>query len=291
MRRTVILALALSAAFAAPARAADSYRLHAGPLAVHGYAMTVDVSTFENTASLDVTFRRTGGGVRQTHAYSFLKRVRLTAPRNLRTGRVRAALGTLGRIDLGFRRTGAVHRTKQLPGCGGPKPRRRLGRLTGTFRFKVDTTFFGTVRASRLRAALTRVPAGVHCTGAIPFEGPPGPLTLFAGDQQRASFEVRQLSADGRSRQTFVASTNHPDAVHTLVATGPSGSFIGSQDAATVVGAAPAFSGTLTYAATSHTAGPPPSTAGRLTGALIASFDSIGAQAVPTNEDAAMSGQ
>jgi hypothetical protein len=288
MRRFLILAVALAALPAAPARAADSFRLHAGPVSVRGYAMTLDAATFKRTASLDVTFTRKGADTTQSHAYSFTRRVRLTAPRGLRSGRLRADLGAFGRVDLRFRRTGAIHRTKQLPTCAGPKPRRRLGRLTGSFRLVADTTFFGTVRAHRLRGALTRVPSGVHCTGAIPFENPPGTLTLDAGDQ-RAALVVQQV-AGGRSLQTLTVTTSDPAVTHTLVALGPAGSFTGSQHAATVTGAAPAFTGSLAYKATSHVSGPGPSTEGTTSGDLTGNFDSIGPQPVPLTNDATMTG-
>jgi hypothetical protein len=288
MRRLMILALPLVALPAAPARAADSFRLHAGPVSVRGYAMTLDVATFKRTATLDVTFTRKTADATQSHDYAFIRRVRLTAPRGLRTGRLRADLGALGRVDLRFRRTGAIHRTKQLPSCAGPKPRRRLGRLSGTFRLVADSTFFGTVRAHRLRGALTRVPSGVRCTGAIPFENPPGTLTLDAGDQ-RAALEVEQV-AGGRSLQTLTVTTSRPAVTHTLVALGPAGSFSGTRDAATVTGAAPAFTGSLGYTATSHVFGPVPSTEGTTSGDLTGEFDSIGARRVPLTDDASITG-
>ena len=290
MLRAPAIALTAVAALAvvAPARAAGSYRLHAGPVAVRGYAMTIDASTFQRHASLDVVFARRTADTAQTHTYSFTRGVRLTAPRGLRSGRLRAGLGALGRIDLRFRRSGAVHLTKQLPTCAGPKPRRRRGRLTGTFRLVADSTFFGTVRAQRLAGALIRVPSGVRCTGAIPFENPPGTLTLDAGDQ-RAALEVQQLPA-GRSLQTLTVTTAAPAVVHTLTATGPAGSFTGDRDAATVTGAAPAFTGSLTYAATSHVFGPVPGSEGSTSGDLTGSFDSIGPQRVPLSTDATITG-
>lgn len=290
MKRTLVAALAVAAAFPTAARA-EVHRLHAGPLAVHGYAMTLDVQTSGRAASLDVTFTERAGGVKQTHTYTFGRHVRLTGPRNLRTGRLRASLDGLGRIDLRFRRTSAIHKTKRLPTCFGPKPRRRLGRLTGTFRFTVDRTFFGTVTAQRLPGSLTRIPNGTHCTGGVaPFESAPPGLELFAGDQQFTQLTVLRLR-DGRSRQTFSVTGNQPEAVHTITAVGPAGSFTGTRDAATVTGAAPAFTGSLTYTATSHLFGPVPSTEGATTGDLTAGFDSIGPQRVPPADDASMEGE
>jgi hypothetical protein len=290
MKRALLAALLATAAVpAAPARA-EVHRLHAGPLAVHGYAMTLDAQAFGRTASLDVTFTKRAGTVRQTHEYTFGRHVRLTAPRNLATGRLRATLDGLGRIDLRFHRTGAIHKTKRDPTCGGPKPRRRLGRVTGSLRFAVDKTFFGTVTAHRLAASLTRIPNGVHCTGVAPFESAPPGLELLAGDQQSTQLDVLRL-AGGRSRQTFSVTGITPEAIHTLSAVGPAGSFTGDRDAATVTGAAPAFSGSLTYTATSHIFGPVPSTEGTARGDLTANFDSIGPQRVPPDDDASMAGQ
>ncbi len=42
----------------------------------------------------------------------------LAAPRDLRTGRLRATLDGLGRIDLRFRRTGAIHETANFESVG-----------------------------------------------------------------------------------------------------------------------------------------------------------------------------
>jgi hypothetical protein len=215
--------------------------------------------------------------------------VRLTAARDLRSGRLRGSLDGLGSVDLRFRRTGAIHKARRDPNCRGPKPRRRLGRLSGTFRLTVDTTFFGTVSAGRLAGALTRVPNGVRCTGVTPFESAPPGLELFAGDQQFSMLDVLRLK-DGRSRQTFSVTGNKPEAVHTITATGPVGSFTGDREAATVTGAAPAFTGTLTYTATSHQLGPVPSTEGTATGDLTAYFDSIGPQRVPATDEASAAG-
>ena len=282
-------ALALTAAAPATARA-DAHRLHAGPLAVHGYAMTLDVQTFEKVGSLDVTFTKRAHGVKQTHTYTFGRHVKLTAPRNLRTGRLRASLDGLGRVDLRFRRTGAIHKTKRDPTCGGPKPRRRLGRLTGTFRFTVDRTFFATVTARRFHGSLTRILNGTHCTGVAPFESAPPGLSLFAGDQQFTQLDVLRLPG-GRSRQTFSVTGSKPAAIHTISAVGPAGSFTGNRDAATVTGAAPAFTGSLTYTATAHLFGPVPSTQGTATGDLTANFDSIGPRRVPATDDASMEGE
>lgn len=289
MRRALAAAVVLAAAGHAAPALADAHRMHAGPVAVHGYAMTLSVQTFGGVASLDVTFTKRGGGVTQTHAYTFFRHVRLSQANDLGSGRLRATLDGLGRIDLRFRRTGAIHKTKRDPTCLGPKPRQRLGRLSGTLRFKVDTTFFGTVTARRMKGSLTRIPKGVHCTGAVPFESAPPGLTLFSGDQQNTMLQVLRL-ADGRSRQTYSVTGRKPEAVHTLTATGPAGSFAGDRNAATVTGAAPAFSGTLSYTATGQLFGPVPSTEGKATGDLTASFDSIGPQRVPPDDAASVTG-
>jgi hypothetical protein len=283
----VCAAALLAAVTAAPARAADGYRLHAGPLTVRGYAMTLDVSTFQRAASLDVTFARRTANVTQMHDYTFTRHVRLTAPRGLATGRLHADLGALGTVDLRFRRSGAIHRTQQLHDCRGPKPRRRRGHLTGTFRLVADSTFFGTVRAQRLAATETRIPSGVRCTGAVPFENAPGTLTLDAGDQGTA-LEVQQGPGNASLQRLTV--TTSPRVTHTLIALGPAGSFTGTRDAATVIGAAPAFTGSLRYAATLHQQGPVPSTEGNASGDLTGHFDSIGPQLVPESADATMTG-
>jgi hypothetical protein len=233
--------------------------------------MTLDAS---NDGVL-ITFERTAPGTRQTHTYQF-EHVHLRAQRNLRTGRLAGRLGSFGSIDLRFRRSGAIHTRKLAPQCSGPRDRHRRGRLTGSFRLVADTTFFGTVTASRLPADLTRQ-AGEVCatTGAAPEF--PGPLTLTAGDGTTMSLLVIARKG-GRSSQQISVSTPHPDVDHEIDSTGPAGSFTGSTGAATVQ-AAPGFSGSLSYTATKrHNRF---STDGALSGDYTALFDSIPAVSVP----------
>jgi hypothetical protein len=247
MRHAAIAVLVVLAT-AAPARAqvqpisvqdVSSYALKAGPLAVHGYQMTLDVSD----DSVLITFERTAPGTRQTHTYQF-DHIHLTAPRNLRTARLSGRLGNFGSIDLRFRRTGAIHTRKPAPQCSGPRDRHRRGRLTGTFRLVADTTFFGTVTASRLPADLTRQSGSVcSSTGAAPEF--PGPLTLDAGDGTITTV-LMIAGKDGRSSQDVSVNTQHPDVQHEIESTGPAGSFTGSTAGVTIQ-AAPGFSGTLSY--------------------------------------------
>jgi hypothetical protein len=264
--KTAAVAAVAALAAAAPAQAASQYSLHAGPLNVRGYAMTVDASH----DSVDVTFTRAAPGTRQTHAYTF-EHVRLTAPTNLRGGRLKGDLGRFGSIDLRFRRTGAIHKRGPGPHCDGPADRHRAGRLTGTFRLVVDTTFFGTVTAHRLNADLTRFGGSVCATaGAAPEF--PGPLTLVSGGDTETSLTIVRRRG-GSSSQDLTVSTAIPDAVHEIESTGPAGSFTGSTTAATVH-AAPGFSGTLAYAATKRHSRF--ATDGALSGDYTALFDSLG---------------
>ena len=275
--RSAAIAVLVVLATAAPAQARpaqvqpvsvqdlSSYELTAGPLAVHGYQMTLDASN----DSVLITFERTAPGTRQTHTYQF-EHIHLTAQRNLRTGRLSGRLGSFGTIDLRFRRSGAVHLRKLAPQCSGPLDRHRRGHLTGTFRLVADTTFFGTVTASRLRADLTRQSGGVcSATGAAPEF--PGPLTLDAGDGTVTTV-LMIAGKGGRSSQDVSVITEHPDVQHEIEATGPAGSFTGSTAGVTIQ-AAPGFSGTLSYTPTKRSN--KFVTKGTVSGDYTALFDSI----------------
>lgn len=282
MRCAAIAAFAVLTA-AAPAQAAtlSSYSLHAGPLPVHGYAMTVDASQ----GSLEVTFTRTAPGMSQTHQYSF-RHAQVTAPTDMRRGRLTADLGAFGSIDLRFRPSGAIHKLKLGPGCIGTEPdRHRVGRVTGTFRLVADTTFFGTVTASRIPAGLTRAGDSIcRSTGTAPEI--PGPLTL-ANDGGPPSTDLLVVALKGgRSYQNITVGSGH--VLHEITSTGPAGSFTGSTQAVTVLGPAPGFSGTLAYTATKRS--DKFDTTGTLSGDYTALFDSIAPVTFPAGTKAQVSG-
>jgi hypothetical protein len=222
--------------------------------------------------------------------YGFTKRVRLRAGSDLRTGRLVANLGAAyGEIDLRLTRPGALGRIKPDEGCFGPRPKRRSGRLRGMFVLAADNSFFGIVRSKSMPGSVTRTAAGVHCTGgAAPMT--PEPLNLFA-QPKRFTLRVDELP-DGRSRQELDLTTSVPPATHTLVATGPAGSFTAASDqsSATLTGAAPAFSGSLQFTATKHFTEPFPYSEGRLDGDLVANFAALGPKRFPVPSLAALSG-
>jgi hypothetical protein len=282
MKRAAIAAFAVLAT-AAPAHAAtlSPYSLHAGPLPVHGYAMTIDAGL----GVLDVTFTRKVPGMEQTHQYTW-NHVQVTAPRDMRRGRLRADLGSFGSIDLRFRPTGAIHKLKLGPGCIGTElNRHRLGRLTGTFRLVADATFFGTVTAGRLPADLTRTGDSIcRSTGTAPEF--PGPLTL-ANDGGPANSNLLVVALKGgRSYQDITVDAGH--VLHEITSTGTAGSFTGSTKGVTVLGPAPGFSGTLTYTATKRS--DRFDTTGTLSGDYTALFDSIAPVTFPAGTKAQVSG-
>jgi hypothetical protein len=282
MKRAAIATSFAVLASAAPAHAATGtpYSLHAGPLPVHGYAMTVDASL----GILTITFTRTAPGTSQSHVYSF-SHVQVTGRRDIRRGRLTADLGRFGRLDLRFRPSGAIHKRKLGPGCIGTEPdRHRIGRVTGTFRLVADTTFFGTVTASRLPADLTRAGNSIcRSTGTAPEF--PGPLTL-ANDGGPVSTSLLVVALKGgRSYQDVTVDAGH--VLHEITSTGPAGSFTGSTQAATVHGA-PGFSGTLAYTATKRKDAF--DTTGTLNGDYTALFDSIAPVTFPAGTKAQVSG-
>jgi hypothetical protein len=280
MRRIALAAVAVLLASAAPAHAAllSPYSLHAGPLPVHGYAMTIDASL----GILNITFTRTVPGTSQSHVYSF-NHVQVSGTRDMRRGRLRADLGRFGSLDLRFRPSGAIHKRKFAPNCFGPEPdRHRIGRVTGSFRLVADTTFFGTVTASRLHADLTRAGMSIcSATGSAPEF--PGPLTLASDVGAANLLVVRQKG--GRSYQDITVDSRH--VLHEITSTGPAGSFTGSTQGTTVLGA-PGFSGTLTYTATKRK--DKFDTTGTLSGDYTALFDSIGPVTFPAGTKAQVSG-
>ena len=261
---------------------AQTTELHAGPLAVQGYRMTIDAMRFEGELSMDVTFRRTAGGARQEHVYHFDRGLSLQARRDLRRGRLRADLGAMGRVDLRFGEgaRAAPGRVYEIFFRFGPRARQRRGTVRGTFELVADTGFFGTVRSGKLRGWVKRTAADVHCTGALPGFGP----TSDALSAESSTAGVRMLLraeriGDGRVREQFSVITEQPKVTHTIVATAPAESFTtsGDRSAATLTGVAPMLSGTLRFTAKRQHKYPPYAS-GTVEGDLVAAFDSTGPQ-------------
>jgi hypothetical protein len=148
-----------------------------------------------------------------------------------------------------------------------------------------DTTFFGTVTASRLPADLTRAGNSIcRSTGTAPEF--PGPLTL-ASDSGPANANLLVVaSKGGRSYQDITVDTGH--VLHEITSHGPAGSFTGTTKAVTVLGPAPGFSGTLSYTATKRK--DRFDTTGTLSGDYTALFDSIAPVTFPAGTKAQVSG-
>jgi hypothetical protein len=256
------LAAATMAVVAVPAAAqAAQHAVIIGPVPVHGYQMSVLGISGEK--SLTIALERDRGTSTQQHIYTFTRSVEVT------DGRIRANLGSLGSVDLKLK-TG---RDTTLPaGCKGHAIRQ--GTWNGSVRLVADSTYFHTIRAHHLPGAVLPV-SGTGCDEQRAPKTAPGAATLTAaiGDTY--------LEADATTA-SVLSTTRRGGAsiVHVITVAG-------RLDAATDLSTATftptgsLLSGSVTYAGSTSAAtqkdGPAGETSvGRLTGELIAHFDSIG---------------
>jgi hypothetical protein len=270
MKRVIPFAALAAAtiAVAAPAGAqAATHAIVAGPITVHGYELSV--LGIAGSPVLTVMLEQDRGTTTQVHLFTVKTGVHSS------TKRIRADLGALGAIDL---RLGAK-RTRHLPaGCRGSA--QRVGTWTGSLRLVPDTTFFKTIRATRLPGAVLKG-AGLECDepgSSTPDTGETGPqlVTGGTGPGIAADTTTTTVTANGRRGSASV--------VHLLT---QRSTLVTAADltTATLTPIGAAITGTATFAGTTTAVttvdGPIGRTAkGTLTGTLTAHFDSIGDIAV-----------
>jgi hypothetical protein len=256
--------LAAATALAAlPAAAHAAQRaVVAGPIAVHGYQLSVLGVT--GAPTLTVMLERDQGTTTQAHLYSVRRGAHVSAKR------IRADLGSLGAIDLRLARGGAA----RLPdGCRGEKT--RTGTWRGSLRLAADTTFFHTISASRLPGTVLR-------TSSLECDEPGAPTSpAETGAQLVTSGSGASIAADATAT-TVLDTTRRGRASVVHVLTTPS-TLTAATDltTATLTPTGTAITGSARFTGSVGAAtiedGPTGTTSrGTLAGTLVAHFDSIG---------------
>lgn len=268
-----IIVAAIAIAVAVPAAAAAApHAVIAGPVTVHGYAMSVVGVTGERV--LTVQLERRHAGSIQEHVYTF-------TTKGIRVGdrRIRATLGRLGAVDL---RLVAGDDTHLPAGCRGHAL--SAGTWTGSLTLAADTTYFHTIRARRLPGAALPVD-GTECD-------PPGAPTSAPAGPTLQSTSGRPVLTAADHTATVLLTTHRGGASIVHAATAPS-TITPAADlsAATLNPKGSLLTGSVAFAGSTAAAtaadGPAGQTAvGALTGSLTAHFDSIGAVTVATGTKA-----
>ena len=276
-----------AAALLAPAAAAADTTLTAGPLKVRDYQLTL-VASDSSRDSLTAMLTRRSGGSTQMHMYSFSSGVTVKGAGSKPS--INGRLGRFGSVKLTL--SGLKGGRGSVPaGCTGSPGRNQRGTFAGKLQLKLDTTYFKTVKASRLPGA--RISGGsLRCDGggsgethglmlsAMPETGD-GSMLMFAATREAGGKVMQQVLRNDAPAATAPASV-----MHMINATAPASGFTAAADlaSATVTGAAPFLGGTLSF--TGEATGPVAS--GTVSGDLTAKFDSIGAQRLPAGTSATL---
>jgi hypothetical protein len=244
-----------------------------------------------STDSLGVMFSRTAGKASQLHSYSFSQGVTVKATG--KSASIKANLGRYGKIDLKLGGVGAAKRGVVPKGCTGTTGKSRAGTLRGRFKLVADSTYFKTVSAKSLKGQLLRG-GSLKCDGSSGGPESKAPTTLNATLQQPAGMLMFTAlkAADGAVTQQAVrmdtaAATAPASIMHMISAPGGAAAFAPSADLSSATGNAvsPFFTGAFTFASEMAMGS---SAMGKLSGDLVAAFDSIGAQPIAAGTPDAM---
>jgi hypothetical protein len=275
---TLGAAVAAALLLAPAAASAAAPTLIAGPLKVKDYSMTV--SATHGSSAVNVLFNRTAGKATQTHMYSFDSGA--TVKVKGAKGSLKADLGRFGAIKLKLKNVGAARKGSVPAGCTGTPGSARSGKLTGSFKLVADSTYFNTVSAKRLKAQVVKG-GSLNCQGAG--GQPDAPTTLMANLEQpggQLTFYATRAADGGVAQQAMriddEAATAPASIMHLINAPGGAAAFAPASDlsGATGTGVGPFLTGAFSFA------GEPFGTmaSGKLSGDLVANFDSIGAQQI-----------
>jgi len=280
--RTLLSTLVLLAGAAVvgvgPASAATGTAFVSHPVSVGGYTMRVVASRGDGTRVSVVLFRVVGtlrrpadlGGVGSIQQHEWrATRARLTASRGLHRARLRARLGSAGRIDMKFRASGRTSRGR-VPWCA-TRRRRISGTLRGSFELRTGPGF-GTIVRRRLPASLSRGSEYDGCY-APPIGGDPccgGQPTLHLPGSPPGG-EIDIWNAGGGTFET-VRDLSRANERHEIVARSAEPVFSYSSDlrSASVTGIGPFVSGALSFAGAPSGAGGDSGASGNTTGDFTA---------------------
>jgi hypothetical protein len=284
---TAVAALAaLAVTLPGNAAAAPTATLVAGPVAVHGYQLTL-IASSGASASLTVNLVRKAGGATQTHVYSFklspsaLKVAPRLASASLVTG---TQLGGFGAVTMRLARAGKLTRGTS---CGATFSG-RSGTLAGSLRLVLDTTFFRTVVERSLPARLSSGTSKLTCAPPPPTRNQPG-LTLTALPSSTGAggpiFTAAKTAAGAVTEAFFVSEQRAPASItHSIVAKAAASAFTAAADLSSAHldggAGAPFLGGALDFAAQApaQSAAGCTQAVGQLSGSLVGHFDSIGDQ-------------
>jgi hypothetical protein len=234
---------------------------------------------------------RTAGKASQMHSYSFSQGVTVKAKGS--SASIKANLGRYGKVNLKLTGAGAARKGVVPKGCTGTAGKSRAGTLRGSFKLVADSTYFKTVSAKSLKGQLVKG-GKLTCDGTSGGGQTKAPTTLSVNLQQPEGMLMFSAlkAADGSVTQQAMrmdeaASTAPASIMHMITAPGGAAAFAPSADLSTATGSAvsPFFTGAFSFAsdmAMGTTA------MGKLSGDLVAAFDSIGAQPIAAGSPDAM---
>jgi hypothetical protein len=289
LRTPTLVALCAAGLLAAPAGASAAGTVVAGPMKVKGYSMTV-TATDDSSDSVGVMFNRTAGKASQMHSYSFSEGVKVKV--SGASASIKGSFGRYGNVNLKLKGAGAAKKGVVPKGCTGTAGKSRAGTLRGSFKLVADSTYFKTVSAKSLKGQLLKG-GSIKCDGSHGGETK-APTTLTVSLQQPEGMLMFSASkaADGSVNQQAMrmdeaGATAPASIMHLINAPGGAAAFAPSADLASATGSAvsPFFKGAFSFAsdmAMGTTA------MGKLSGDLVAAFDSIGAQPIAAGSPDAM---
>lgn len=291
-RNRFFLAAATCAAVGlTPASALAAGSVVVGPLQVKGYQLTVSASDGGSADSLSVNATKTSGKSTQMHTWSFDQGVSVSVSAAKAT--IKGSLGRYGSINASVA-GGRTAKGVVPKGCKGKAGSVRTGKLAGTAKLALDSSFFKTVSFKGAKAQLLKG-GKLDCSGAgNGGSGTPGGsasgLTFSStvdGDagQLMVSATKQGAKVDQQVMRMDTATATAPASVMHMISaeTGASGLDAAADlSTASLAGAGPFLSGTLTFAGEAMG----DMATGETGGQLTAKFDSIGAQPVPAGTSA-----
>ncbi|HWH92355.1 MAG TPA: hypothetical protein VNT03_00720 [Baekduia sp.] len=288
MNRSTILvaAAAATALLTAPAGAsAAGSTVVAGPLKAKGYDITLSATDGGASDSFAIAATKTNGASTQMHSWSFGSGVAVTVKGGKAT--IKGSLGRYGAIKATIQ-AGAAGKGFVPKGCTGTPGSTRVGKLTGSTKLVLDTTFFKTLKPKALKAQVLTGGSLTCAGGAQPQQGR-GLMLTHSADGADGQLMLSIVKDGGKVTQmamrTDTPSATAPASVfHMITATAGASGLNAAADLSTATAAAagPFLSGTLSFSGT------PSGTmaSGTLAGDFTAKFDSIPAFAPAAGADA-----
>jgi hypothetical protein len=278
----LVAAIAATGLLTLPAGAlAAGSSLIAGPVKAKGY--TVSLTATDNGAAdtVSVMAVKTAGKSQQLHSWSFsgvavsIKGAKAT---------LKGSLGTFGKLDAKVV-TGKTAKGTVPAGCTGKPGSARSGKLTGTTKLVLDSSYFKTLAPKSLKAQIVKS-GKLDCSGGTGGATQKGLMLMSSAEGDGGRLMVNVIKQGSKVTQQ-VMRTDTPAAgasvFHMIsAATGASGlDAAGDLSTATAAAAGPFLAGTLSFAGESMGT----MATGTVSGDFVAKFDSIGTQSLPAGND------